>query len=212
MSAFDADEYAVILEKIEAVRSQTDVTELRLPQSVVIGDQSSGKSSVLTVLTGVPFPVSEGMCTRRPIVVHTTHAPGETVFSLYKSEEATPVDKAELESAIHDYQEASLDGKKVDGEAIRVHARGEDLHDMVLVDLPGIIHSGEGKEEVLAMIRKYIEPEETLIIVVTEAKQDEEGALALSLAAEYDPTGERTLRVLTKCDTCSPTSCRRSTC
>jgi GTP-binding protein EngB required for normal cell division len=202
MSTFDADAYAINLERIESIRKHYPTnTELKLPQIVVIGDQSSGKSSVLSELTSVPFPVSGSICTRSPIVVRTKHAPGETVFGIYKNEKATPVDKAELESAIRDHQEATLGGKKVDGEAIRVYARGEGLNDLVLVDLPGIIHSGEGKEEVNAMIRKYIEPEETLIVVVTEAKQDEEGALALALAAEYDPTGERTLRVLTKCDT-----------
>jgi GTPase SAR1 family protein len=33
-------------------------------QLVVIGDQSSGKSSLLQSLTGVPFPISSGLCTR----------------------------------------------------------------------------------------------------------------------------------------------------
>jgi GTPase SAR1 family protein len=33
-------------------------------QLVVVGDQSSGKSSVLQAITKLPFPVSESMCTR----------------------------------------------------------------------------------------------------------------------------------------------------
>ncbi|KAI9755240.1 MAG: hypothetical protein M4579_004372 [Chaenotheca gracillima] len=35
-----------------------------LPQLVVVGDQSSGKSSVLEGLTGLPFPRDSGLCTR----------------------------------------------------------------------------------------------------------------------------------------------------
>jgi hypothetical protein len=35
-----------------------------LPQLVVSGDQSTGKSSVLEGITGVPFPRQDGLCTR----------------------------------------------------------------------------------------------------------------------------------------------------
>lgn len=35
-----------------------------LPQSVVCGDQSSGKSSILEAITKIPFPRKENLCTR----------------------------------------------------------------------------------------------------------------------------------------------------
>ena len=35
-----------------------------LPQIIVVGDQSSGKSSVLEGLTELPFPRDSGLCTR----------------------------------------------------------------------------------------------------------------------------------------------------
>ena len=35
-----------------------------LPQLVVCGDQSSGKSSVLEAITEIPFPRRENLCTR----------------------------------------------------------------------------------------------------------------------------------------------------
>jgi hypothetical protein len=38
--------------------------ELELPQLVVCGDQSSGKSSVLEAITEIPFPRKENLCTR----------------------------------------------------------------------------------------------------------------------------------------------------
>jgi interferon-induced GTP-binding protein Mx1 len=49
-----------------------DLTELSVdkhmsvPQIAVMGDQSSGKSSVLEALSGVPFPRGTGLTTRCP--------------------------------------------------------------------------------------------------------------------------------------------------
>ncbi|KAK3175449.1 hypothetical protein K4F52_010257 [Lecanicillium sp. MT-2017a] len=52
--------------------------DLPLPQIVVVGDQSSGKSSLLEGLTGLSFPIASDLCTRfaTQIVLHRTH--GET--------------------------------------------------------------------------------------------------------------------------------------
>ena len=38
-------------------------------QLIVVGDQSSGKSSVLEALTGLPFPRDSALCTRFPTQV-----------------------------------------------------------------------------------------------------------------------------------------------
>ena len=63
-------EYVKILEKIKEIRPLISGYNLQLPQIVVIGDQSSGKSSVLESLTGIKFPVNAGICTRCPIIVN----------------------------------------------------------------------------------------------------------------------------------------------
>lgn len=38
--------------------------DLPLPQIAVMGDQSSGKSSVLEAISGIPFPRGAGLVTR----------------------------------------------------------------------------------------------------------------------------------------------------
>ncbi|KAK6362559.1 hypothetical protein TWF730_000017 [Orbilia blumenaviensis] len=53
-----------LLDKIDKLRELGVNKILALPQLVVTGDQSSGKSSVLEALTRIPFPRSSGLCTR----------------------------------------------------------------------------------------------------------------------------------------------------
>ncbi|KAM7185382.1 P-loop containing nucleoside triphosphate hydrolase protein [Rhypophila sp. PSN 637] len=52
------------LRKIDKLRENNIGTHLPLPQLVAVGDQSSGKSSLLESLTGIPFPRAQNLCTR----------------------------------------------------------------------------------------------------------------------------------------------------
>jgi hypothetical protein len=53
-----------LLDVIDALRSQGMGDFISLPQLIVCGDQSSGKSSVLEALSGIPFPRQDTLCTR----------------------------------------------------------------------------------------------------------------------------------------------------
>lgn len=52
------------LQRIDQLREKNIGTYLPLPQLVAVGDQSSGKSSLLETLTGIPFPRGQELCTR----------------------------------------------------------------------------------------------------------------------------------------------------
>ena len=54
----------ILLEKIDKLFASGVGEHIALPQIVVVGDQSSGKSSVLEGLTSLPFPRDSGLCTR----------------------------------------------------------------------------------------------------------------------------------------------------
>lgn len=56
--------HQALLDKIDKLRELNIGTIVSLPQLVVVGDQSSGKSSVLESLTGFSFPRAAGLCTR----------------------------------------------------------------------------------------------------------------------------------------------------
>ncbi|RAK77758.1 dynamin family protein [Aspergillus fijiensis CBS 313.89] len=53
-----------LLDKIDSLFACNIGEYINLPQLVVVGDQSSGKSSVLEGLTRLPFPRDSGLCTR----------------------------------------------------------------------------------------------------------------------------------------------------
>ncbi|KAG9247717.1 P-loop containing nucleoside triphosphate hydrolase protein [Calycina marina] len=59
-------EDATGLQKIDELYALRLDQYVSLPQLVVVGDQSSGKSSVLEGLTNLPFPRDSGLCTRFP--------------------------------------------------------------------------------------------------------------------------------------------------
>ena len=64
MAALESAEQRELLNTIDSLRQGGLESELELPQIVVCGDQSSGKSSVLEAITEVKFPTSAALCTR----------------------------------------------------------------------------------------------------------------------------------------------------
>jgi hypothetical protein len=53
-----------VMDIVDKLRRSGLSSVLELPQLVVCGDQSSGKSSVLEAITEIPFPRKENLCTR----------------------------------------------------------------------------------------------------------------------------------------------------
>lgn len=52
------------LEQVSSLRARGISKNIDLPQLVVCGDQSAGKSSVLEGLSNIPFPRADGVCTK----------------------------------------------------------------------------------------------------------------------------------------------------
>jgi len=204
------DEYRRQLKALQRMRSIAGGTKLDFPQICVVGDQSSGKSSLLAEITGINFPVNSGICTRAPIVVECKRDEGlpndvyEIEFEGCYKQVPQPKDLAQ---EITNLQTAALASAQADGDSkiskkeIRVRVRGPTQIDIIVIDLPGIIHNGPGKDETRDLIDTYVKKDQTLILLVSEAKQDDEGCAAIGMAQQWDGEAQRTLRIFTKCDT-----------
>lgn len=68
-----------LLEKIDRLRDLNIGQHVPLPQLVVVGDQSSGKSSLLESLSGIPFPQDQSLCTRYATQITSRRDIGESV-------------------------------------------------------------------------------------------------------------------------------------
>jgi GTPase SAR1 family protein len=134
---------------------------LDLPRIAVVGDQSSGKSTLLSQLTDVQFPTSSGICTKAPINVVCTCNPNlpETTFQIQDGSNGfVSVSGNELPGQILEAQKKLIaeEGgeQKVSMQEIFVKAEGPTLMDIIITDLPGIINDGNGKEETRALITR----------------------------------------------------------
>eukprot|EP00933_Yihiella_yeosuensis_P023999 TRINITY_DN18617_c0_g1_i1.p1 TRINITY_DN18617_c0_g1~~TRINITY_DN18617_c0_g1_i1.p1 ORF type:complete len:727 (+),score=122.48 TRINITY_DN18617_c0_g1_i1:157-2337(+) len=218
-------EFLSKLAVIKEIREKTKASDqLAIPQLIVTGSQSVGKSTVMTACTGVPFPSAAGICTKAPTVVSCSRDENlkknefeiEDVNSpgTYK-----PVAYEDVEREITKAQVALLKkaGKELGDtwiveDEIRLRARGPELLDIILVDLPGLIENApEGvtdeelkllKQQLDNVIRGYAKKPETLIAVVQMANEDIERVYAVRLAKKFDPRGCRTFKILNKFDAC----------
>lgn len=178
-------------------------TELNYPQITVVGDQSSGKSTLLETIFNIKLPTATGTCTKCPIVIKSKNINlKEKKYKLESDNIIEEIDEENICERIKDLQNIHTQyGNLVSNKEIILQIEGSDLLDITIVDLPGIIHDGEKDVETIQdTIKKYIKQDNTLILVVNPATSDEELNTAQKLAKTFDDKKKRTMTIYTKCD------------
>ncbi|MES1918062.1 hypothetical protein MHBO_000085 [Bonamia ostreae] len=183
---------------------------LDLPQIVVVGNQSSGKSSVLESFVGRDFlPRNKGICTRRPLIlqlVSSKEAVREYGVFLHQEEKRYSDFSKIREEIINLTEKEAGKGKGVNERPIVLKVFSEKFIDLTLVDLPGITKVAVGdqptdiEEKIRGIVKSYAEKPNTLILAVIPANVDIATSDALKIAKELDPHSKRTVGVLTKVD------------
>ena len=213
-----------LLDSVDCLRPQGISHYVSLPQIIVCGDQSSGKSSVLEAISGVSFPVKSNLSTRFPteLVLRKTSQIGVSV-SIVPHQARTESERLAL-SSFHEKLEGfeglpnlienakaamgiSKHGKAFSKDLLRVELSGPDRPHLTIVDLPGLIHS-ETKQQsasdvdlVQEVVQSYMKEPRSVILAVVSAKNDYANQIVLKLARAADKMGSRTLGVITKPDT-----------
>ncbi len=181
---------------------------LTLPSIVVIGSQSSGKSSVLEAIVGHEFlPKGSNMVTRRPIeltLVNTPEAKAEygefPALGLGKI-----ADFSQIQKTLTDLNLAVPAEKCVSDDPIQLSIFSPNVPDLSLIDLPGYIQvvgedqPTELKQKISDLCDKYIQPP-NVILAISAADVDLANSTALRASRRVDPRGERTIGVITKMD------------
>ncbi|XP_051869301.1 interferon-induced GTP-binding protein Mx3-like [Pristis pectinata] len=212
MAAFHSlyeEKVRIFIDIIDEMRSMGVDKEVSLPTIVVVGDQSSGKSSVLEMLSEISLPRGNGIATRCPLELKLKKVEGRKPWKgqiSYKQFVKTLDDPTQLEAEILKAQDVLAENKSISSELISVLVESTVAPDLTLIDLPGIVRVAVGNqpqdigEKTRKLIKNYIEKKETIILVVIPCTVDIATTEALKLAQEVDPDGQRTLGVLTKPD------------
>ncbi|KAK7794186.1 hypothetical protein R5R35_000481 [Gryllus longicercus] len=212
-----------VINKLQDVFSTVGADAIQLPQIIVVGTQSSGKSSVIESLVGRSFlPRGIGIVTRRPLVLQLVYCPKGD--NQHRSAEDGTLDLEEWGMFMHtknkiytDFDEIRTEienetermagkNKCICPEPISLKIYSTRVVNLTLVDLPGItkVPVGDQPEDIESQIRelvlKYIANPNSIILAVVTANADMATSESLKLAKECDPDGRRTLAVVTKLD------------
>jgi len=106
----------------------------------------------------------------------------------------------------------SAHGRAFSKDILRVEVSGPDRIPLTIVDLPGLIHSQTKQQStsdvqlIQEVVEGYMKQSRCIILAVVSAKNDYANQIVLRMSQQCDPTGYRTLGVITKPDTLVPGS------
>lgn len=218
-----ANEQLALLDLIDKLQfAQLD--NVKLPQIVVVGDQSAGKSSVLEAITGTPFPRDAGACTRFATEIRLRRSP-ETSIDVsiipdkgrnFKEQERLRQfgGSVEADMSFDSLMRAAVDliapknipGRFAAKDILVVEKRGPDMPLLTLVDLPGLVKNANNDQSlediktIEVLSDRYMKSSRTIILAVVGGNSDYVQAPILTKARHFDPDGSRTIGVLTKPD------------
>lgn len=216
-SSYDSTKLGNLLSVVEEIRGlQEPSDDIQLPDIVVCGNQSAGKSSVLQALAGVNLPRGKDITTRIALRLSLIRDPEVLDGQSYALIGKYPT----LDETGERVEEDNLGGLGEKIDELTTNLAGPDnginseevIHlkvvrnhgpTLTLVDLPGISHTDDRTHllSVECFRKRFTDPENRhIILLVLSAAADFESYSSLTAARGVDEHGERTICVLTNVD------------
>ena len=222
--ALQSKDHREFLDIIDRLRSKGVGRYVDLPEIIVCGDQSAGKSSVLEATSGMSFPTKDNLCTRFATELVLRRDPNSSVrVSINPGPERSAAEKEQLGRfqlemsaqnpnlghVVDTAKEAMglSDSKRFSTDTLRVELSGPSQPHLTMVDLPGLFRAGNSEQSmddaktVHNMVRSYMKRPRSIILAVVSAKGDFALQEVTELARKLDPSGSRTMGLITKPDT-----------
>merc|ERR1712088_666602 len=212
-----------VINKLQDVFNTVGADSIQLPQIVIVGSQSSGKSSVIESLVGRSIlPRGTGIVTRRPLILQLVYTPKDD--RVHRSAERGTIEHEEWAEFLHTKNKVFTNWDEVrreierETDAVAGSNKGicpdpislkfysTSVLSLTMVDLPGLtkVAVGEQPEDIEAQIKslilKFITNPNSIILAVSPANADMATSESLKIARDIDPDGRRTLAVVTKLD------------
>ncbi|XP_060874746.1 dynamin-1-like protein [Metopolophium dirhodum] len=214
------DSLIMVMNKLQDVFSTIGSKQkVDLPQIIVVGSQSSGKSSVLESLVGKSFlPRGTGIVTRAPLVLHLIQP---TEYEIGNGDSKKSKDYAtflhkpgviyndfnKVRKEIEIRTEELTGGQKnITDSPIVLNIYCKLFYNLSFVDLPGLTKVPVGgqpkdiEQKIRDLVLSFIKNPNSIILAVVTANTDPATSESLHIAKSVDPSGDRTIAVVTKID------------
>ncbi|KAM0677450.1 Dynamin-2 [Binucleata daphniae] len=195
------DVIQMLQDKIRLVNKNID-----LPIVIAIGSQSSGKSSVLEkIIKKDILPKGNDIVTRCPIKINLRNAKDDFEYVLIDNKKFTNFASAQ-KHICQKMVELCGGGTKICKQEIEIFIWQKNSIEITLVDLPGMTkipikdQPKDIEQQIESLIFSYASLENVLLLPIIPANSDIATCDALKICKQIDPTGSKTLGVLTKID------------
>ncbi len=227
LEGLQSDEQRNVLNIVDQLRKCGLESMLSLPQLVVCGDQSAGKSSVLEALTEIPFPRNDNLCTRFATEIILRRAASDAItIKVIPDHERPNEERNSIEAfkeSISNFEElpdlmdkatslmginnkSTFKSRAFAKDVLSIEIEGPSRPQLTLVDLPGLVQTqtkGVTEEDVQLVTEitdQYISQPRTICLAVVSATNDYANQGILKKVRKVDPEGDRTLGIITKPD------------
>lgn len=168
--------FGKIKSTFSALFTEEDIKQYSLPKVIVIGNESTGKSSLLENITKCQlFPRDSKLCTKCPVHVKLTHGSSKYIVSLPDTTKTNTnkvikiENKHDIYTIISDYMN-KLPTDHISETEITIDITDNNIPTFEFYDLPGIrTYPAETAETTTKLCKKYLTDKNAIVLCVVPA-------------------------------------------